>query len=241
MSLVLRAGLGNRFAYTSLIAAEYCDVKVERVIDVPRVFVMETPDGPVSESNSMARYIAKLKGNNTLLGSSVYENAQIEQWMDFAVTDLDEGIRRWIYPGMGPYPHNGHFVQMRIGFLMKSLRILNTHLASGTYYLVSNDITLADIVLMCTLHNGFTRILPKSFTSIYPHVERYFWMFVNLPNFKKILGEVKQVESVPNIRMSTGQADESGEIERREVMVNQMIEAQKKSVNQIIQNGDMAY
>ncbi|WRX15111.1 Elongation factor 1B gamma [Theobroma cacao] len=36
-------------------------------------------------------------------------------------------------------------------------------------------------------------------TSEFPHVERYFWTMVNQPNFKKILGEVKQAESVPPV------------------------------------------
>ncbi|PON83971.1 S-crystallin [Trema orientale] len=45
---------------------------------------------------------------------------------------------------------------------------------------------------------GFTKILTKSFTSEFPHVERYLWALVNQPNFKKILGEVvNQTESIP--------------------------------------------
>lgn len=38
--------------------------------------------------------------------------------------------------------------------------------------------------------------MTKSFTSEFPHVERYFWTLVNQPNFRKILGEVKQTDSV---------------------------------------------
>ena len=42
--------------------------------------------------------------------------------------------------------------------------------------------------------------MTKSFTSEFPHVERYFWTMVNQPNFSKILGEVKQTESVPPVQ-----------------------------------------
>jgi elongation factor 1-gamma len=38
--------------------------------------------------------------------------------------------------------------------------------------------------------------MTKSFTSEFPHVERYFWTMVNQPNVKKVVGEVKQAESV---------------------------------------------
>ncbi|KAJ3675387.1 hypothetical protein LUZ60_004429 [Juncus effusus] len=228
MALVLHAGQGGINAYKSLIAAEYSGVKVEHVNALEKVSVLETPDGPVFESNAMARYIAKLKGDNTLFGSSVYDYAQIEQWLDFAATEIDQGIKRWINPRMGLGPYCGHSVQWRVVSLKKALRILDTHLA-GTCYLVGHGITLADIVMTCILHFGFTCIMTKSFTSEFPHVERYFWMLVNQPNFKKILGEVKQVESVAAVPEWT---------------MKQVIDARYVMANQIIggteQNGDVA-
>ncbi|KAG2320099.1 hypothetical protein Bca52824_013312 [Brassica carinata] len=39
--------------------------------------------------------------------------------------------------------------------------------------------------------------MTKSFTSAFPHAERYFWTLINQPNFKKVVGDVKQTESVP--------------------------------------------
>lgn len=75
---------------------------------------------------------------------------------------------------------------------------MNTHLASNTY-LVGHSVTLADIVMICNLSAGFKFIMTKSFTKDFPHVERYFWTLVNQPKFAKILGEVKQAESVPPV------------------------------------------
>jgi len=60
-------------------------------------------------------------------------------------------------------------------------------------------VTLADIITTMNLYMGFTRLMTKSFTSEFPHVERYFWTMVNQPNFSKILGEVKQTEKVPPV------------------------------------------
>jgi elongation factor 1-gamma len=82
---------------------------------------------------------------------------------------------------------------------MRSLDALNTFLASTTF-LVGHSVTLADIVMTCNLYSGFRWILNKDFTSEFPHVERYFWTMVNHPNFKKIIGDVKQAEGVPAIR-----------------------------------------
>ncbi len=85
-----------------------------------------------------------------------------------------------------------------ISALKRALTALNTHLASNTY-LVGHSMTLADIVMTCTLFKGFTKLMTKSFTLEFPHVERYFWTLVNQQNFKKILGEMKQTESVPPV------------------------------------------
>jgi elongation factor 1-gamma len=86
-----------------------------------------------------------------------------------------------------------------IAALKRALDALNTHLASNTY-LVGHSVTLADIITTCNLFLGFSAILTKSFTSEFPHVERYFWTMVNQPNFQKILGEAKQAESIPHVQ-----------------------------------------
>ena len=49
----------------------------------------------------------------------------------------------------------------------------------------------------CNLYIGFTQLMTKSFISEFPYVERYFWTMVNQPNFKKVLGEVKQISLFP--------------------------------------------
>nr|MCH1923042.1 glutathione S-transferase N-terminal domain-containing protein [Shewanella ferrihydritica] len=74
MALVLHAGSGNTNAFKALIAAEYSGVKVELVKNfqmgvsnktpeflkmnpIGKIPVLETPDGPVFESNAIARYV----------------------------------------------------------------------------------------------------------------------------------------------------------------------------------------
>lgn len=87
---------------------------------------------------------------------------------------------------------------------------MNKHLASNTYLVghVGHSVTLADIVMTCNLAFGFIRVLTKSFTSEFPHVERYFWTMVNQPNFKKVVGEVEQAESVPPVANKPSQPKE---------------------------------
>ncbi|PON33908.1 S-crystallin [Parasponia andersonii] len=216
MALVLHVGNTNKNGFKALIAAEYSGVKVELVKNfemgvsnktpeflkmnpIGKVPVLETPDGPIFESNAIARYVARLKADNPLFGSSLIENAHVEQWIDFATLEIDVNILRWFIPRIGFAVYLPQAEEATISALKRALDALNTHLASNTY-LIGHSVTLADIVMTCNLTLGFSRILTKSFTSEFPHVERYFWTIVNLPNFRKILGEVKQAESVPPVQ-----------------------------------------
>ncbi|CAK8564524.1 unnamed protein product [Lathyrus sativus] len=212
MALILHTGQGNKNAYKALIAAEYASVQVQYAPNfefgvsnktpqflamnpLGKVPVLETPHGPVFESNSIARYVARSKDDNTLYGSSLIEYAQVEQWIDFSSFELDSNIQRWYYPRFGYGTYFPPAEEAAITAVKRALTALNTHLASNTY-LVGHSVTLADIIMISNLYFAFTRILVKTFTSEYPHVERYFWTLVNQPNFRKILGQVKQVEAV---------------------------------------------
>jgi elongation factor 1-gamma len=216
MALVLHSGSGNKNAYKALIAAEYCGINVElaknfemgvsnktpefiKMNPLGKVPVLETPDGAVFESNAIARYVARSKGDNVLYGSSLIDYAHVEQWMDFAATEVDTNLARWLYPRLGYMPYIAPSEEVAIAGLKRALDALNTHLASNTF-LVGHAVTLADIVMTCNLYHGFARILTKAFTSEFPHVERYFWTMVNQPNFKKVIGEVKQADAVPAVQ-----------------------------------------
>ena len=94
-----------------------------------------------------------------------------------------------------------------ISALKRALGALNLHLTSNTY-LVGHSVTLADIIMTCNLYPGFSHVMTKSFTSEFPHVERYFWTMVNQPNVKKVMGEVKQAESVVPVTKKPSQPKE---------------------------------
>ncbi|CAK9160332.1 unnamed protein product [Ilex paraguariensis] len=215
MALVLHAGSTNKNAFKALIAAEYTGVKVElaknfemgvsnktpeflKMNPIGKVPVLQTPDGPIFESNAIARYVARLKADNSLFGFSLIDYAHIDQWIDFASLEIDVHILRWLYPRLGYLVYLPPAEEAAISALKRALEALNTHLASNTY-LVGHSVTLADIIMICNLGIGFSRVLTKSFTSALPHVERYFWTLVNQPNFKKIMGEVKQTDSIPPV------------------------------------------
>ncbi|KAI3861017.1 hypothetical protein MKX03_026686 [Papaver bracteatum] len=209
-NLILHGSGTNKNVLKGRITAEYSGVDIQVVQNatqspeflkmnpIGKVPVLETPNGPVFESNAIARYVARLKEHNPLLGSSLIEYGHIEQWIDFSSLEIDANIYRWLYPRFGHAPYIPLVEEASVAALKRALTALNSYLASNTY-LVGHGITLADIIMTCNLAMGFRYLMTKSFTSEFPHVERYYWTMVNQPTFIKLLGEVKQAESVPPV------------------------------------------
>lgn len=224
--LILHAGEGNKNAAKALIAAEYAGVQISRahfqigvthktpeflkMNPIGKYPVLETPDGPVFESNAIARYISRLKGDNSLFGFSSIDYGHVEQWIDFSSSEIDINITRWYFPRIGHGLYLPPAEEASIAGLKRGLAALNTYLATNTY-LVGHFITLADIIVTCNLYQGFSRCMVKDFTKEFPHVERYFWTMVNQPNFKKVLGEVKQADSVPPVPQTNKKANQPKE------------------------------
>jgi elongation factor 1-gamma len=204
MSLKIHTFPNNPRANKALIAAEYGGVKVETVIvemgkdnkskqflainPFGKVPTLETPEGGVFESNAIARYVARA-GNATLFGKTPLEAAQVDQWLDWVRGDLELAGSVWLYPIWGIIPNNPAATAQAKQDIKKNLAVVNTVLSTRSY-LVGERISLADIVVACTLLPMYTTVFDAVYRKAFPHVNRWFDNLVNQPNFKKVQGEV---------------------------------------------------
>jgi elongation factor 1-gamma len=214
-SYKLYTDAGNFRAFKILIAAEYAGVN----IDVPefklgtdnttadfrkksptgKVPVLETASGSISESNAIARFVAKLRPDAELLGVSFFESAQVDSWIDFSSNNLELPASLWFYPVAGTTPYNPAISAKAKIDLAAGLAILEAHLADKTY-LVGEKITLADIAVVSTLVYPFKFVADASYRGQFPNVIRWFTTCVNQPQFENVIGAVVFAESelVPN-------------------------------------------
>merc|ERR1712113_1024538 len=72
---------------------------------------------------------------------------------------------------------------------VNALRVLNDHLLSHTY-LVGNQITLADIIIVSALVEMYQKVFAKKFISSYANVTRWFKTCINQPQFSSVLGKI---------------------------------------------------
>jgi len=204
-NLTLYTNPGNWRAHKALIAAKYGGIEVhQHAVQIGtdtrtpeflaknplgKVPVLETDEGFIFESNAIARYIARLDEHTHLLGANDYESGLVDQWLDFALSEIELPAKVWLYPIFGLMEVNQAATNKAKGDIRKVLEILNQHLADQTY-LVGERVTLADIVVAIHLGTLFQRVLDAGFRKPFANVVRWFTTLINQPNFKEVLGEV---------------------------------------------------
>jgi elongation factor 1-gamma len=156
--------------------------------------LLETSEGALFGPNTILRYVAK-QGKNKLSGSSPFEAACVEQWIEFAVSEIDLPAAVWVYPILGIVPNNSTATQKAKSDVRKSLETLNKHLLSRTF-LVGNRITAADIVVAFSLCRLYELVLDAPFRKQFINTNRWFLTIVNQPEVKSIVGEVTLCEKM---------------------------------------------
>jgi len=188
-----------------LIAAKYAGLNVELVTDVDtksadflrknptgKVPVLETAQGTISESNAIVRYIAR-ETKNGLYGKSNIDAGLVDQWVDFAASEIELASYAWIFPIQGIIPNNPLATKKAQDDVKKVLSILDNHLLTRTY-LVGNQVTLADIVVATSLLQLYQLVLDPTFRKEFVNTNRWFVTIVNQPNVQAVLGDVKLSE-----------------------------------------------
>eukprot|EP00027_Filamoeba_sp_ATCC50430_P012194 CAMPEP_0168574200 /NCGR_PEP_ID=MMETSP0413-20121227/18948_1 /TAXON_ID=136452 /ORGANISM="Filamoeba nolandi, Strain NC-AS-23-1" /LENGTH=104 /DNA_ID=CAMNT_0008607515 /DNA_START=98 /DNA_END=409 /DNA_ORIENTATION=- len=79
--------------------------------------------------------------------------------------------------------------------VQRAFGVLETTLSShGKKYLVNDSVTLADIIIACSLWEPLKFVLDKEFRSAYPKTEAYLASLYSLPEFRDVIGNVTFVE-----------------------------------------------
>lgn len=152
--------------------------------------VLETPEGTLVESAAIARYLARLSGSG-LGGNNDFERAQIDQFIDFAHTALVPHMINVYKAVFGWGVVETEVFNTACKELKDLVRVVNNHL-QGKQYLVSERLTVADIVVAFALIVPFQAVLDGGFRkSVAPNVTAWLERFLALPEVVRRTGHVK--------------------------------------------------
>ena len=158
-----------------------------------KVPTLKTPEGAIFESTAIARYVARMRNDTGLMGATFFQQGQVDQWIDWATTEVISVLNPWLYTIMGFLPPNPKTIEQAKEATKKPLSILNNYLAEHTF-LVGERITLADIVMVCQLLYPMKFLFSPEYRAPYPSLMRWFLTCVNQKEFAAVMGRVDLAE-----------------------------------------------
>ncbi|DBB11178.1 hypothetical protein WJX82_002672 [Trebouxia sp. C0006] len=202
-------GIGLRAAKCELVAA-YADVNIVKApytrglsSQTPRMLslrpdgkvpVLETPQGPLTESSAVARYLASLSTSHSLYpqptDATDTTRALIDAWIDWALV-LDKVAESWAYPMLGLRSNEPAAVATAKSDFEKALQTLEIHLKSSTF-LVGESLTLADLVVISHLLLLYITVFDASKQKQYPVTNRYVQTILGQPKSLQVFGSQLQ-------------------------------------------------
>ena len=145
--------------------------------------VIQDGDFVLWESNTICRYLCARHGRDDLLPNEPQARAQVEKWMDWQATDLNNA---WKYTFMAlvrdsPQHRNAADLEAGMANWVKHTAILERHLQQGGAYITGANFTLADVVLGLSVNRWFMTPLQKP---DYPAVAAYYERLSQRPGFR---------------------------------------------------------
>jgi len=149
--------------------------------------VLETPEGFLYESNAILRYIARQNENAKLYGSTDFERALVDQYLDWTALYLEPIVGPVIRPFMGYAETDKETLNQGIENLKKALRVIDDRVKQSKF-LAGETLSIADIAIVSGLTFILRYVLDEKTRKAFHNLTKYFETVANEENFKKILG-----------------------------------------------------
>jgi glutathione S-transferase len=136
------------------------------------------------ESNTICRYLAGKHGRTDLLPAAPQARAQVEQWMDWQATELNNAWR-YAFTALvrkSQAHQDAQLIEASVQSWNKHIGILNAQLERTGAYAAGNTFTLADVVLGLSVNRWL--MTPMARPS-YGAIDAYFARLNQRPAFKE--------------------------------------------------------
>ncbi|MFP1762229.1 glutathione S-transferase family protein [Lonsdalea quercina] len=136
----------------------------------------------LGQSNTLCRYLANAYGGEALLPTAPEARAQVEMWMDWQGTELNNA---WVYAFMARVRNSAahtdeQAIEASIQLWNQRMMLLEGALEKTGAFVCGPTLTLADIVLGLSTHRGYSTPFPKPEL---PAVARFYQALCQRPGF----------------------------------------------------------
>ena len=149
---------------------------------------LTTKSGNISQTNSILYYLAS-QYKKDLLGNDPFENAKINQWIEFANCEINNCLKNIIYPIFGWKEYDKDLANRDNNKLNEHLIKIENELKNKEY-IVNNRLTLADIVLFRYLRFFMMLHFPEGRRkNLIPNITNWFEKIMNTKECIKAYGK----------------------------------------------------
>jgi len=195
-----------KFANIDLNRVDYdvLDAATKSLVDVAKLpALILSPTLAITQANAILRFVARKNSKTTLYGETPEQSAQVDQWIDYVLNEVETCAAVLTYPLLGV---SGFSASMEATVQAKkdmfaALQKFDAHLLDHMY-LVFDKISVADVAAATTCINLYKLILTEKDREGLKNLTRWFYTCVNQPQFKDIVGVVSE-----NAVSSTGSSE----------------------------------
>jgi glutathione S-transferase len=108
------------------------------------------------ESNTIVRYLAEKHGRSDLYPKDLMQRATVEAWMDWASTELAEGMRPVFHGLVVKNPAFAGMVEGAAKSWAAQMQVLEDHLAKSGPYVMGASFTIGDIPVGLVVNRWFS-------------------------------------------------------------------------------------
>jgi elongation factor 1-gamma len=126
--------------------------------------------------------VLSLVPNQTLLGNTKEQYANIIQWMSFSTSHILHTACNVFYPLVGRSPYNKKVVDTATVSHEVEVAVLEAHLTENTY-LVGERVTLADLYAATMFQRGFQFLYGIEWRKAHPAITRWYKTIIANPIF----------------------------------------------------------
>jgi glutathione S-transferase len=137
------------------------DPVFRKINPVGVVPVIDDGDFRLRESHTIVRYLADKHGRVDLYPKEPRRRATVESWMDWAATELAEGMRPVFHALVVKNPAFAGMVEGAVKTWTAQMRVLDDHLGADGPYLAGEVFTVADIPAGLIVNRWFSIDFPK--------------------------------------------------------------------------------
>lgn len=156
--------------------------------------VLETPEGWLSETNSIIRFIARI-GSAPIYNGTPAELAEVDYWLDLIQNELEVPLTQWVYTVLGHLPNEVATVTQAQVDVKKFLGVFEALLKQKPY-LSGDRLSLADISAANSLVLGFKLVFDSAFLRPFPSLVSWFKALTASDQFVHVWGPIKFAKAV---------------------------------------------